>query len=68
MSKRLLLVAHAPSENLRRLVEAMSDGFEEAECEDVSWEVKSPFDTDAYDVITSQAIVLLTPENFNILY
>jgi len=65
MSKRLLLVAHAPSENLRRLVDAMSDGFAEAECEDVSWEVKSPFDTDAYDVITSQAIVLLTPENLS---
>jgi NADPH-dependent FMN reductase len=63
MSKRLLIVAHAPSPNTRTLLEAVVRGVASAEAESVKAEVLTPFQAGPDDVLAAQAIVLGTPEN-----
>jgi multimeric flavodoxin WrbA len=63
MSKRLLIVAHAPSPNTRALLEAVVRGVASAEAESVEAEVLTPFQAGPDDVLTAQAIVLGTTEN-----
>ena len=61
--KKLLVVAHTPSENLQRITKAIDAGFQSAESSQVSLTIQSPLDTQPEDVIKADAIVLLTPEN-----
>jgi multimeric flavodoxin WrbA len=63
MNKRLLIVAHAPSENTQALLDAVRRGAANPEIEGVDVVAASPFDVDAGDVLKSQAIILGTTEN-----
>ena len=62
-SKHLLIVAHAPSENTRRLRDALAEGASAPEIEAVDLRVQSPFNTDAADVLAADALLLFTTEN-----
>ena len=61
--KRLLIVAHAPSPNTKRLLEAAVEGASTEEFAGVDVRAQSPFDTAPEDVIAAQAIILGTTEN-----
>ncbi len=61
--KRLLIVAHAPSPNTRRLLDAVAEGARSDEAQEVEVVVLSPFDAGPEDVLAAGAIVLGTTEN-----
>ncbi|WP_207060585.1 flavodoxin family protein [Motiliproteus sp. SC1-56] len=61
---RLLLVAHAPSPNLKRLVEAVARGARHPDIAGVELEMRSPFDAGPEEVLAADALILGTPENF----
>ncbi len=61
--KRLLIVAHAPSPNTRRLLDAVVDGARHPDIAGVEVVAQSPFDTQPEHVLAAQAIVLGTTEN-----
>jgi multimeric flavodoxin WrbA len=64
MTKRtLLIVAHAPSPNTRQLLNAVVDGAESAEAENVVVRAVSPFEAMPRDVLAAGAVILGTPEN-----
>lgn len=62
-TKRLLVVAHAPSENIRRMSAAIVEGAAAPEIDNVETRLVAAFDARPEDVWTSQAVILLTPEN-----
>ncbi len=62
MTKRLLIVAHAPSDNTLALREAVVHGARTAEV-DISVTVKAPLEAGPEDVLASNAVILGTPEN-----
>ena len=62
-TKKLLIVAHAPSPNTQRLRDAVVEGAGQAEAEGVEIIAKSPFDTEPEDVLAAQAVILGTTEN-----
>ena len=62
--KKLLIVAHTPSENTKLLASAIKIGAEHSDIENVSVELLSPFDCYAEDVLKSDGIILFTTENF----
>ena len=64
VTKRLLIVAHCPSDNTRAMGEALLLGAQDTCIDNVLAEIKSPFDCDANDVLTSDAVILFTTENF----
>ena len=61
--KRLLIVAHAPSPNTRRLLDAVVAGARHPDIAGVEVAAQSPFDTQPDHVLAAQAIVLGTTEN-----
>lgn len=61
--KRLLIVAHAPSPNTRRLLDAVLAGARSPGIENVEVSALSPFATAPPDVLAAQAIILGTTEN-----
>ena len=61
--KRLLIVAHAPSPNTRRLLDAVVEGARSDEIENVDVVALSPFDAGPEDVLAANAIILGTTEN-----
>lgn len=61
--KTLLIVAHAPSDNTRRLVESILTGAREAAGDTVQVIYKPPLDATPADVMAADAIVLGTTEN-----
>ncbi|MBB3142683.1 flavodoxin family protein [Halomonas organivorans] len=61
--KRLLIVAHAPSPNTRRLREAAERGARHPDIEDVEVVVKPPLEAGPEDVRACDAILLGTTEN-----
>jgi multimeric flavodoxin WrbA len=63
MSKRLLIVAHAPSPNTRRMLDAVLPGASAPDVTDVEAVAQSPFDTVPEHVMAAQAIILGTTEN-----
>ncbi len=63
MTKRLLVVAHAPSPNTKRLRDAVAAGVAAAESADIELAVQSPFETGPDDVLAAQAVILFTTEN-----
>lgn len=64
MTKSLLIVAHAPSENTRTLLDAVRSGAEGVGGEGaVTVTCLSPFDTGPDEVLSADAIILGTPEN-----
>ncbi len=62
-SKRLLIVAHAPSPNTRRLLDAVVEGARDDDVTGVAVVAKSPFDTGPDDVLAAGAVILGTTEN-----
>ena len=63
MNKRLLIVAHAPSHNTRRLRDAVAAGARSPDIKGIEVAVRSPFEAGPPDVLAAQAIILGTPEN-----
>ena len=61
--KKLLVVAHAPSTNTRRLFDAVVDGARSDDIENVEVVALSPFDAGPDDVMAAGAIILGTTEN-----
>lgn len=61
--KRLLVVAHAPSPNTRRLLAAVLAGARSLEIEGVEVWALSPLAAAPEDVLAARAIILGTPEN-----
>jgi len=61
--KRLLIVAHAPSENTARLRDAVARGAGHADITGVDVSVVAPLQAGPDDVRAAQAIVLGTTEN-----
>ena len=66
--KTLLIVAHCPSDNTKRLVHAMDSAIQTAIqsmlIEGVTVVVKSPLQATAADVLQADAILIGTTENF----
>ena len=62
-SKRLLIVAHDPSPNTRRMVEAVLRGAGHEDIEDVEAIHRRPLEAGPEDVLACRAIVLGTTEN-----
>ena len=63
MSKRLLVVAHAPSENTRILVDAVMDGAASVDAPAVETLWVPPLDAGPDDVLAADAVILGTTEN-----
>ena len=63
MTKTLLMVAHCPSENTRKLWNAVSEGVSSIDLTNTIFKALSPFDTHADDVLAADAIILGTTEN-----
>jgi len=61
--KHLVIIAHMPSENTRRLACAVLEGAGAPEIEGVSARLLSPFDANAEDVLKADAVILGTTEN-----
>ena len=61
MTRRLLIVVHAPSPNTTRLFEAVVAGARESE--DVEIIARSPFEAGPDDVLAADGIILGTTEN-----
>ena len=61
--KKLLIVAHTPSLNTQRLLDAVVTGASSTDLSGVDVAAKRPFDADANDVMQAQAIILGTTEN-----
>jgi multimeric flavodoxin WrbA len=61
--KRLLIVGHVPSDNTKRLREAVLAGAQSAEVAGVDALALSPFDTGPDDVLGANAVILGTTEN-----
>ena len=62
--KRLLIVAHNPSPNTRKLAEAALRGARHADINGVEARLIPPLETGADDVLQADAIILGTTENF----
>ncbi|HKF62275.1 MAG TPA: NAD(P)H-dependent oxidoreductase [Dongiaceae bacterium] len=62
-TRRLLVVAHSPSENTRRLSEAVLRGARSPEIAGVETVLRPPLEAVAEDVLAAQAIILGTTEN-----
>ncbi len=62
-AKRLLVVAHAPSENTRRLLNALVEGASVPEIAGIDVLALTPFETLPEHVLAAGAVVLGTPEN-----
>jgi len=61
--RRLLIVAHGPSANTRRLREAVLRGARSPEIGNIEANLSPPLETGPEDVLAAQAIVLGTTEN-----
>ncbi len=61
--KKLLIVAHCPSENTKNLRNAAMKGSQDPRISGVEVVVKTPFDSDIKDIFWANAILLGTTEN-----
>ena len=62
--KRLLIVAHQPSVNTKKMAQALLLGAQSNEVTNVNTTLKTPFECDAKDVLDSDALILFSTENF----
>ena len=63
MPKQLLIVAHVPSENMRRLRDAVVMGASGADFAGIERRVLTPFEAQPADVLRADALILGTTEN-----
>lgn len=61
--KALLLIAHAPSENTKKLANAVIKGATHPDVTDINLVSRSPLDTQPEDIISAQAVIIGTTEN-----
>lgn len=61
--KTLLVVAHAPSGNTRKLLEAVISGAGHPDIDNVDVRCLSPLDTGPEDIQSAQALIIGTTEN-----
>ncbi len=61
--KRLLVVAHVPSPNTLRLQQAVLQGAQDCEAENLAVVSLTPFEAGPQDVLKAQAVILGTTEN-----
>jgi hypothetical protein len=61
--KRLLIIGHVPSDNTKRLREAVLAGARSKDIEGVDALALSPFDTGPDEVLAANAVILGTTEN-----
>jgi len=61
--KQLLIIAHALSPNLQRMLDAIVRGAEHEDIENVEVRVLPPLEAGPEDVLAAGAIILMTPEN-----
>jgi predicted enzyme related to lactoylglutathione lyase len=62
-TKRVLVVAHTPSANTRRMLDAILRGARHPEAPSVATRHIAPLEARPEDVLAADAVVLLTPEN-----
>lgn len=62
--KKLLIIAHAPSDNTQQLRDAVLKGASHPDIENVEVVMRAPLETQPEDIITADAIILGTTENF----
>ena len=61
--KKLLIIAHAPSENTKRLRDAIVRGAINPDISNVEVSLLAPLDTTAEDIKSAQAVIIGTTEN-----
>ncbi|MAV29848.1 MAG: flavodoxin [Cycloclasticus sp.] len=61
--KLLLVIAHAPSPNIQRLINAVLKGANNSDVNGVEVRFISALEAEADDVLTADAVILGTPEN-----
>ncbi|MGB0238106.1 MAG: flavodoxin family protein [Cycloclasticus sp.] len=61
--KHLLIIAHAPSPNIQRLINAVLQGANNSDINGVEARFISALEAEADDVLTADAVILGTPEN-----
>ncbi len=61
--KKLLVIAHAPSENTQRMLDGLLKGANHNDIESVDVKYLAPLDTRADDIKSAQAIIIGTTEN-----
>lgn len=62
-TKKLVIISHAPSENTRRMLEAVIQGASHHDVANVDVCYIAPLDTRPEDIKTAQAIIIGTTEN-----
>lgn len=63
VNKQLLIVAHAPSPNTRRMLDAVIKGARHPDVENVTTVFKPPLEAGPDDILDSHAVILGTTEN-----
>lgn len=63
MKKTILIVAHQPSDNTKRLAEAALSGCQHEDLENIEAILKTPFDANSDDIRGCDGIILGTTEN-----
>ena len=61
--RHLLIVAHAPSDNTKKLRDAVVNGAQSPDIQGVEVVCRNPFEAVPEDVLAAQAIILGTTEN-----
>ncbi len=61
--KKLLIIAHAPSDNTRMMAEAVVKGASNPEITGVEVQCKAPLETQPDDIISAHALIIGTTEN-----
>ncbi len=62
-TKKLLIIAHAPSSNTQAMLQALLKGASSPDISNVDVQFIAPLDTSAEDIKTAQAIIIGTTEN-----
>ncbi|MBR9911499.1 MAG: flavodoxin family protein [Gammaproteobacteria bacterium] len=61
--KKLIIIAHAPSDNTRKMAEAVVKGATNPEITGVEVQCKAPLETQPDDIISAHALIIGTTEN-----
>jgi len=62
-AKKLIVIAHAPSDNTQRMLEAVLKGANHPDITNIDVRFIAPLDTRAEDIKTAQAVIIGTTEN-----
>ena len=63
LEKQLLIIAHAPSDNTKSLLDSATRGARSVESDSVKISIRTPFEAEENDICGSQGIILMTTEN-----